>query len=119
MFATDGVWDNLSSQDLLGLVSEKMTVSGAWVNASNRGVQVGGDLGELVQQPPSDDREKSLQTVIATRIVEKAKEASMDERRDSPFAKAVRRHYPSERYFGGKPDDICVVVGIAVDEGLL
>lgn len=119
MFATDGVWDNLTSQDLLKVVSEKMISSGAWEERDNRGISVSQALRRLVQEPPSEGQTKSLQSSIAVGIVEKAKEASMDERRDSPFAKAVRRQYPSERYFGGKVDDICVVIGIAVDESVV
>ena len=44
-----------------------------------------------------------------------AKVAGLDRRRDGPFAKEVNIRYPQEGYSGGKPDDIAVVVCVAVD----
>lgn len=108
LFATDGVWDNLSSQDLLGIIGDKMISSGAWNNDDRSGVTISRLLPALTKQ------QTSLQRMIATAVVEKAKAASMNVRRDSPFAKAVQKRYPSERFSGGKVDDICVVVAVAI-----
>ena len=119
VFATDGVWDNLTSQDILEIISEKMISSSAWEDGDSKGILVSGSLPQLTLEPPAKGQEKSLQTLLATGVVEKAKQASMNMRRDSPFAKAVKRQFPSERYLGGKVDDICVVVAIAVNEGTM
>ena len=46
-----------------------------------------------------------------------AKIAGLDRRRNGPFAKEVNARYPDEGWEGGKPDDIAVVVCIAVEDG--
>ena len=45
-----------------------------------------------------------------------AKSAGLDRRREGPFAREVKQRYPQEGWEGGKPDDIAVVVCIAVEE---
>ncbi|RAK74111.1 type 2C protein phosphatase PTC7 [Aspergillus fijiensis CBS 313.89] len=63
------------------------------------------------------DQVYSLQSLIAATIAGEAKLASMDVRRDGPFAKEAQRYYPGDWYRGGKVDDISVVCVIAVEEG--
>lgn len=76
--------------------------------------------------PPVSEKEKSpsspsssftLQSLLAAAIAGEAKLASIDLRRDGPFAKEAQRNYPSDWYRGGKVDDICVLVVVAVEEG--
>lgn len=62
-------------------------------------------------------RDHTLQALLAVTIAGEAKIASMDFRRDGPFAKESQRYRPWDHWRGGKPDDICVVVVIAVEEG--
>lgn len=62
-------------------------------------------------------RVPNLQTLLAASLVAEAKLASLDMRRDGPFAKEAQRHFPSEWYHGGKVDDITVIVIMAVEEG--
>lgn len=114
IFATDGVWDNLSQLELLKIVSRQMTASNAWVTGDN-GTEVSNNLHDLTQEGGiPKQHENTLQTLLAVNIVGEAKAASINTRRDGPFAKEVQRHYPDENYHGGKVDDICVVVAIVV-----
>lgn len=114
IFATDGVWDNLSQLELLKIVSRQMTGFQAWVTGDN-GTQVSDDLNGLTQEGGiPKQHENTLQTLLAVNIVGEAKAASVNTRRDGPFAKEVQRHYPHENYHGGKVDDICVVVAVVV-----
>lgn len=115
MFATDGVWDNLSTTDIMKIVSRQMNGFHAWV-AGEKGTTVSENLHELTREGGiPKHHENTLQTLLAVNIVGEAKAASMDTRRDGPFAKEVQRHYPQENYHGGKVDDICVVVAIVVE----
>ena len=139
MLATDGVFDNLNNQDILKLVTRQMTLTGAWTGAPPT-YAIGpsdqldklskpGGLTDILSPPPNsnnantknDDsgRYKSftLSSLLATTITGNAKIASLDLRRDSPFAKQYQRYYPFDHYRGGKVDDICVLVVVAVDEG--
>ena len=61
------------------------------------------------------DAETYLPGLLATAIMREAKMAGMNRRRDSPFAREVNSRYPQEGWEGGKPDDIAVVVCVAVD----
>lgn len=118
VFGTDGVWDNLSSQDVLSVVSQLMRERGAWARTDDKGLTVTDQVLSLVH-PTKDEQNKgsSLQTTIASHIVGGAKVASLDKRRDGPFAKAVQREYPLEHWHGGKIDDITALVLIAVANG--
>ena len=123
IFATDGVWDNLSQIELLKIVSKTMTDSHAWVlSEDSNGISVSDSL-DISTYKNGDKNghgdEKGvlqIQTKLATKIVSEAKSASLDRRRDGPFAREVQRHYPGENYSGGKVDDICVVVAVVVEE---
>jgi protein phosphatase PTC7 len=144
VLATDGVFDNLNNQDILKIVSGRMTFAGAWTGTAAVEIGVSRQLDALTRPggvdsallsplpPPNqilsrmaDSQASSLdnatsghgqtlQALLAASIVGEAKLASIDFRRDGPFAKEVQRYFPWEWYRGGKVDDICVVVVIAV-----
>ncbi|KAK1832909.1 phosphoprotein phosphatase [Podospora conica] len=118
--ASDGVWDNLHTTNILQIVSRVMQDKGAWTMASaDAGVEVAKDLEAITKVPdlkPSALKKTpeldALQSVLATQIVAAAKSASMNKTLESPFAKEVRKYYPHDPYSGGKVDDICVVVAV-------
>lgn len=115
VFATDGVWDNLSANELLQIVSRYMAGFQAW-QSSDRGTAVGNELARLTKEGGiPKERENSLQTMLAVAITGEAKAASQNSRRDGPFAKEVQKFYPHEEFHGGKVDDICVVVAVVLD----
>ncbi|KAJ9646630.1 Protein phosphatase 2C 7 [Coniosporium apollinis] len=116
VFATDGVWDNITPQEILGIVSRLMTTFGGWKGTGN-GLEVSKKLSALTQKGSiSKSGENTLQALLALAITQEAKAASLNQRRDGPFAKAVQKEYPNENWHGGKPDDICTVVAIAVKD---
>jgi protein phosphatase PTC7 len=116
VLATDGVWDNLSVQDVLRAVCGAMVRRRAWLAPADGG----GDAESLttVVAPGfaalAAAGEDGLPAALAAEVVREAKLASLDGRRDGPFAKEFRRWFPEERYRGGKPDDICVAVAVVV-----
>lgn len=115
IFATDGVWDNLSPADLLKIVSGQMTASKAWLN-TEKGMTASEHLDSVTW--PADgaqDKAMDLQSALAIRITWEAKMASLNTKRDGPFAREVQRYYPGEDFHGGKVDDICVVVAVVVE----
>ena len=114
VFATDGVWDNLSSEDLLRIVSGHMTSFPAW-KVGDEGMEVSNHIQNLtVEGGLPTEPGNTLQTSLAVKITTMAKMVSLDSKRDGPFAKEVKKFYPGEDYHGGKVDDICVVVAIVV-----
>ncbi|EAU38728.1 conserved hypothetical protein [Aspergillus terreus NIH2624] len=121
MLATDGVFDNLNNQDILKLVTSRMVLTGAWTATLDLGIKPSANLDQLTapdDKPASDPNQIStLQALLAATIAGEAKLASMDLRRDGPFAKEAQRYYPGDYYRGGKVDDICVLILIAVEEG--
>ena len=115
ILASDGVWDNLNSQDLLGIVKRDMSEKGAWELSAGQGISVANNLESLTRFAPSGgDAQSTLQSGLAASIVAAAKTASLDQKRDGPFAKEIQKHYPQDGWRGGKVDDICVVVLVAV-----
>lgn len=114
IFATDGVWDNLSAHDLLKLVSRQMKDVQAWV-LGEQGLHVGDILSNLTQYT-SDTDKLTLQTALAISVMTEAKSASLNTQIDGPFAREVQKHFPNDNYHGGKVDDICVVVVVVVEE---
>jgi len=122
VFATDGVWDNLSPEDVLRIVSGVMLKVDAWAVDRNGAVGVGeGFTGAVSWSTVTHDgsqKEADLSTVLATAIVREAKDCSLNTRRDGPFAKEVKRYFPFENWRGGKPDDICTVVGVVTQNGI-
>lgn len=116
VFATDGVWDNLSPQDVLGIVSRTMVDAGAWVDRDGA-LEVGDELQKLAQADPNRQADSAaLQAKLAIAIAKEAKSTSLDTRRDGPFAKEVQKFYPGENWHGGKPDDIAALVALVVEE---
>ncbi|EXJ87115.1 hypothetical protein A1O3_04073 [Capronia epimyces CBS 606.96] len=119
ILATDGVWDNLNSQDILSIVSNTMRTTGAWLRSPGQGYTVSPVLFELVDRSLATQKHKlpgSLQSILAAAIVGEAKTASMNSKRDGPFAKEMQKHHPFDPWHGGKVDDIAVLVVIPVDE---
>lgn len=117
VFATDGVWDNLSPQDALGIVSRHMVDLGAWVENDGT-LEVGRNLAKLVQASATQQADKtSLQAKVAVAIAKEAKQTGLNTRRDGPFAKEVQKYYPGENWHGGKPDDIAVVIAVVLEDG--
>ena len=108
VFASDGVWDNLTPGDVLYVIEKVMGQRGlgGWGNLLDHGGLAG---------QTEVGREGSLQEKLAAAVAGEAKAASMDGKRDGPFAMEVRRYYPGEEWSGGKVDDICVVVGVVVE----
>ncbi|KAF7594435.1 hypothetical protein BBP40_009255 [Aspergillus hancockii] len=134
LLATDGVFDNLNNQDILKLITSRMVLTGAWTATPDVGIKPSNDLDQLTGPeglvslvPPSTETSKqhsttknqiyTLQSLLAATIAGEAKLASVDMRRDGPFAKEAQRYYPGDWYRGGKVDDIAVVVVVAVEEG--
>lgn len=139
MLATDGVFDNLNNQDILKIVSSRMLLTGAWTVSPDSGINVSSNLRDLTlpgglasafPPPANSTGNKSsaetgemestitLQSLLAASIAGEAKIASLDYRRDGPFAKEAQRYYPGDYYRGGKVDDICALVLVAVDESV-
>jgi protein phosphatase PTC7 len=119
VFATDGVWDNLSAQDTLGIVTRVMEEGGYWnnpkISQSPETVLNSSLIASLPKQIEDSVADSYLPGLLATAIMREAKMAGLDRRRDGPFAKEVNQHFPEEGWTGGKPDDITVVVCVAVD----
>ena len=114
MFATDGVWDNLSAPELLKLVSRQMNGFHAW-KTGEKGTTVSERIHDLTQPGGiPKQHEGTLQTMLAVNVVGETKAVSMNTKRDGPFAKEVQKFYPNEDFHGGKVDDICVIVAIVV-----
>lgn len=133
ILATDGVFDNLNNQDILKNVTGRMLVTGAWETTPNVGIGVSNSSLNQLTGPEglapfirnsaagtaaANTKAPTLQAVLAASLASEAKLASLDYRRDGPFAKEAQRYFPGDYYRGGKVDDICVVVVVAVDESL-
>ena len=135
VLATDGVWDNLNSQDLLSLVSQHMRTTGAWLRSEDQGYTISPILSELVDIHLAPQKHhlqisdlvnastqelplatSTLQSLLAAAIVGKAKSASLNVKRDGPFAKEMQKQFPYDPWHGGKVDDISVLVIVAVDQ---
>lgn len=120
LFATDGVWDNLSAQDTLQIVSRVMEEGGYWFKSHNfDGAET--MLNETLIRSLPRTIEDAIQDTylpgqLAAAVLREAKLAGLDRRREGPFAREVKQRYPQEGWEGGKPDDIAVVVCIAVEE---
>lgn len=141
VLATDGVFDNLFNQDILNAVTSRMISTEAWFADPNDGISISNRLDGLTRpgglsrplsskigplsSPPrrssmsgnSPAHQQTLQALLALTIAGQSKLRSMDLRRDGPFAKESQRYYRFNPWRGGKVDDICVVVVIAVEEG--
>jgi len=114
VFATDGVWDNLSSTDVMKLVSRYMTGFSGWVDGKD-GIAASDQLSILTTEGGiAKERENTIQALLAVAITGEAKAASENAKLDGPFAREVQKYYPGEDWHGGKVDDICVVVAVVV-----
>ncbi|KAG0130999.1 phosphatase 2C-like domain-containing protein [Tuber indicum] len=111
VFATDGVWDNLSSQEILGIVSGEMVMGKGWIVGGEAGTVPSPQLESLTN--PTEGQ--GLQAAVAKAVVARAKSASVNTKVDGPFAKEVQKRFPSENFHGGKKDDICVVCMVVVE----
>jgi protein phosphatase PTC7 len=124
IFATDGVWDNLSPNDTLHIISRLMVQLQGWIPPED-GEGIAGASPDfatinkkaVMKIPGKDVSITGLSALLASAITHEAKEASLNEKRDGPFAKEVQRYYPEERWHGGKPDDICTVAVVVTKEG--
>ncbi len=118
ILATDGVWDNLNPQEVLNIVSSQMRSHGAWIDTDHKGLIVSDHIIQLTRLGRSGDKKgnQTIQGILAAAVAGEAKIASMNERRDGPFAREVQRYYPEEGYHGGKVDDICVIALLAVED---
>lgn len=113
VLATDGVWDNLDAMDVLNTVSSIMEKKGQWdLQAPNAAVNASALQAMSLNATAIDQDVASL---LAFTIMRQAKVASLDRKRDGPFARELKKHYPREQFQGGKTDDITVVVCIAVE----
>ncbi|KAK2758633.1 hypothetical protein FQN54_003323 [Arachnomyces sp. PD_36] len=136
VLSTDGVLDNLNNQEILKMVSTRMMAKKAWVGKPDQGISVSDEFDSLTRRDPTStgaeapsstsfvapgrdikNSDYTLQELLASNITRRAKLASLDLRRDGPFAKEALRQFPNEPFHGGKVDDITVVVVIAVEEG--
>lgn len=125
IFASDGVWDNLFNQDILRVVTEAMTGTGAWLTKSDKAdatehdegsIRAADDLHALLEPKENGKGQPfTLQSLLAVQLTAAAKAASINTKMDGPFAKEVQKWYPHENWRGGKVDDIVVVVAV-VDE---
>jgi protein phosphatase PTC7 len=118
VFATDGVWDNLSAMDIVNIVHPIMEKRGYW-SAHHRGDSQEESLVKVdrLRDPKQAESLSTLPSELAYAIMWNAKIAGLDTRRDGPFAKEVHKFFPNERYHGGKPDDIAVIVALAIQDG--
>ena len=127
VLATDGVWDNLSPEDILRTICRVMVGMGGWLlRPSGGAVDVSAEFSALAKRLPSSstsvlekaeefgDKAGNLSAVLASAVTREAKEASLNQKRDGPFAREMQRLYPEENWRGGKADDICTLVVLVV-----
>ncbi|KAI1156674.1 protein serine/threonine phosphatase 2C [Nemania diffusa] len=118
LLASDGMWDNLSNQEILRIASRFIKSVGAW-KISDNGIRVANNLKRFTEPEEPTQRPVTLQSTLATELAQAAKAASTNQRRDGPFAREVQKLYPEENWHGGKIDDICVVVLVVSDNSKL
>lgn len=112
ILATDGVWDNLTSENILEIANRVMILNDSW-QESEDGLRVQNNISGVKAGGAEKSSAKTVEAVLASAIVREAKMASLDRRRDSPFAKRSRKEDPYYAWTGGKIDDICVVTLLA------
>jgi len=119
LFASDGLWDNLSAMEVLKIVSSVMEKQGHWkasAKAESPETAVNDDSLRALQPTRPEEADKDLAGHLAYAVMREAKLLSHDQKRDGPFAKEVHKAFPGEPYHGGKVDDICVVVCVAIQD---
>lgn len=115
IFGTDGMWDNLSSADILYTTCRVMIGLAGWVVTPSGEVIVGPELGELALRPQK--QEVGLAAALASALLSEAKVSSNDRKKDGPFAKEYNKYHPLGPFYrGGKPDDICILVVVVCQE---
>lgn len=112
---SDGVGDNLSAMDILAVVGPIMEKQGFWKKGAEARVDEVEVVAALGAAAPQSGKEFAAQLAYA--VMREAKLASVNPKRDGPFAKEVQKYYPREGWHGGKEDDIAVVVAVAVQDG--
>jgi len=121
IMGTDGLWDNLSASEVLHTVSNIMKSAGYWPSnkhESNTEKQASENKlrSLLLGHTASDDIANNLAAKLAFEIMYQGKRAGLDRKRDGPFAKEVHKHFPNERFHGGKTDDIAVIACVVVQD---
>lgn len=116
VFASDGVWDNLSPMNTLSLLSPIMEKRGYW-SPTDVNAEALRPAESLDGSSKAAKEIEDLPTDLAYAVMKAAKQAGLDTRRDGPFAKEVHRYYPGEDWHGGKHDDIAVIVVVVVQDG--
>jgi len=117
LFASDGVWDNLSATEILQVVFSVMEKKGHWSKPSESGSEGSRAIGEILRSSSQASApEKDLAGQVAFAVMREAKVLSQNQKRDGPFAKEVHKFYPGEDFHGGKVDDIAVLACIAVQD---
>ncbi|KAJ8613468.1 hypothetical protein MRB53_036953 [Persea americana] len=116
VFATDGVWDNVDAHDTATLLDDTAATfdttppGHALHDGTARTDHAVDSPNQEHAQADRQDLELDLAMAQVTTLVRMAKRHSLDRRRDGPFALATRKFSFRERWTGGKPDDICVVL---------
>lgn len=83
VLGTDGLWDNLHRHKVVNIINTR---------TRDRGLDIHKDVESLALQ-----------------IAQEAESHSLRTRYISPFAESAKAH--GYQYFGGKPDDVTVIVG--------
>lgn len=116
VLGSDGIWDNLSGSDTLNIVTAIMLKAKAWEQTPD-GIKVGRSLINLLGSRGvfRHITSNTLQSSLAVNITAEAKAASMNEKRNGPFAIQAKEYFPEGGWTGGKVDDICVIVAVACE----
>lgn len=93
LMATDGLFDNIDIDDIVNLISE-------WETSNYGTVHVNRTL--------SAEKESEALQQLCSNLVGKARELSLDDSRDSPFALLAKDN--DIMWSGGMPDDTSVIV---------
>jgi len=115
MFATDGVWDNLSEEEIVAIIARQCEKAGIWQDGNELSSKHLALSTSESTDAARDKQGKNLQVAIATAVVDAAKKAGLDEKRDGPFAREVQKRYPYDNFRGGKHDDVAVIVLVALE----
>lgn len=86
VMASDGIWDNLFDEDICRILEQSVLFGANNDNITQRDLEV-----------------------VSKEIVLQATKKAADEKSITPWSKSVVKHY-KQRYAGGKPDDMTVVV---------
>lgn len=90
IFATDGLYDNLFTQEILSIITDKMIQSQSWVINQN----------EEIEPSPQNILSSSLGDELATALVRRSVNSSLDLHHVSPFYQELSRHMNINRTGG-------------------